>query len=61
MSQLLVLSVGLAGIGLYVFPWNSWLQWLCAFYIVLFILAINLSWLGTYLYTASRNKKKHKK
>jgi hypothetical protein len=57
MSQLFALSIGLAGIGLYVFPWNSWLQWFCAVYICSLPLAIFLSWLSDACY----NKKKHKK
>jgi hypothetical protein len=56
-----LLGAGLAMMGVYIFPMNSPGQWLCVCYIVLFILALNLSWLGLSLYTASRNKKKHKK
>jgi hypothetical protein len=57
MSQLFVLSIGLAGIGLYVFPWNSPGQWFCAAYVCSLPFAIFLSWLSE----ACSNKKKHKK
>jgi hypothetical protein len=56
-----LLGAGFALTGIYILPWDSPWQWLCVWYIVLFFLAINLSWFGCHLYTASRNKKKHKK
>jgi hypothetical protein len=56
-----LLGAGLAMMGVYIFPMNSPGQWLCVSYIVFFFTCLLLSWLGLSLYTASRNKKKHKK
>jgi protein-S-isoprenylcysteine O-methyltransferase Ste14 len=56
-----LLGAGLAMMGVYIFPWNSPEQWFCVSYIVFLLACLLLSWLGLYLYPASRNKKKHKK